>query len=291
MENVIIIGAGPAGISAGIYLLRSKINVLIIDNKSSSLLKAKKIDNYYGFMNGISGSELYCNGIKQFENLGGKIIYDEIVGLNYFDNFILNGVNSNYEASILIIATGTSHLLPSIKGLKEGPHISFCAICDSFFYRNKKVCILGNGQYALTEASHLANVVKQLTILTNGKDIVENNYACNNNKIKEIQNDGDSINVTFSDDTIESFDGMFIAEGIADATALAKKIGIKIQNNKLITDENMCTNVPNIYAIGDCRMGEMQVARAVNDGMIAALDIIRKKNNNGKNISNETARQ
>lgn len=278
MENVIIIGGGPAGITAAIYLLRSKINVIVIDNKSSSLLKAKKIDNYYGFENGISGKELYRKGIEQFENLGGKIIYDEIVGLNYLDNFILQGTDGLYEATTLIIATGVSRLLPNIKGLCEGPHISFCAICDSFYYRNKRVCVLGNGQYALTEAAHLENVVNDLTLLTNGKSIVPNKYQTINKKIKEIINNGNNINVFFDDDSNECFDGIFIAEGVADATALAKKIGIKIENNKLITNENMMTNIPNIYAVGDCTNGEMQVAKAVKDGMLAALDIIRKNN-------------
>lgn len=276
MHKVIIIGGGPAGISAGIYLIRAGIDVLIIDNNRSSLLKTEKIENYYGFETPISGKELYEKGQKQFKRLGGNIINDEIVSLNYENNFIVIGKES-YECEYLIIATGASKLMPNIKGLEEGPHISFCAICDAFFYRNKRVAVLGSGLYALSEASHLKDVTSDVTILTNGNDILDDKFNKENNIIEHIENNGNSINVYFTDTTKQTFDGLFIAEGVAGAGALSKKIGIKLKDNSIDIDENRKTNIPNIYAIGDCVVGTKQIAKAVNDGMMAALDIIRKK--------------
>ena len=276
MHKVIIIGGGPAGISAGIYLIRAGIDVLIIDNNRSSLLKTEKIENYYGFETPISGKELYEKGQKQFKRLGGNIINDEIVSLNYENNFIVIGKES-YECEYLIIATGASKLMPNIKGLEEGPHISFCAICDAFFYRNKRVAVLGSGLYALSEASHLKDVTSDVTILTNGNDILDDKFNKENNIIEHIENNGNSINVYFTDTTKQTFDGLFIAEGVAGAGALSKKIGIKLNDNSIDIDENRKTNIPNIYAIGDCVVGTKQIAKAVNDGMMAALDIIRKK--------------
>lgn len=275
MYKVIIIGAGPAGISAGIYLVRAGIDVLVIDNNKSSLLKTEKIENYYGFINPISGKELYYNGKKQYERLGGKIANDEIVSLNYENFFIVIG-KEKYECENLIIATGASKLMPNIKGLVEGPHISFCAICDGFFYRNKHVAVLGSGLYALSEASHLKNVTKDVTLLTNGNDILDNNFNKECKEIEHIENNNETIEVYFTDKSKHTFDGLFIAEGVAGALALATKIGIKFDNNAIEINSNRQTNIPNIYAIGDCTSGINQVAKAVNDGMVAALDIIKR---------------
>lgn len=275
MHNTIIIGAGPAGISAGIYLIRAGLDVIIIDNNTSSLSKAGKIENYYGFIEPISGNELLNNGKKQFEKLGGTIINDEVVAITYDNNLKIIG-KETYECTNLIIATGSARLLPNIKGLEEGPHISFCAICDGFFYRNKDVAVLGSGLYALTEASHLLKITNSVTMLTNNKNLENKQYKINSRLIDYIENDNTQIIVHFNDGTTKKYDGLFIAEGVADACALAKKIGVKISNNKIVVNDKKETNVPHIYAVGDCIEGTHQIAKAINDGMEAALDIIRK---------------
>ena len=145
MKKVIIIGSGPAGITAGIYLTRAKIDNVVITNNQGSLKKADLIENYYGFENPITGSQLIENGTNQYKNLGGKIIIDEVVGLTYEDKLVVKGLNDNYKADIVILATGVSRLLPNIKGLSDELGISYCAICDAFFYRvvNFDYCING----------------------------------------------------------------------------------------------------------------------------------------------------
>lgn len=276
MYNTIIIGAGPAGISAGIYLIRAGVNVLVIENNTSSLLKAGKIENYFGFINSISGIELLNNGKKQFENLGGTIINDEIVTISFENNLEVIG-KEKYECENLIIATGASRLLPHIKGLEEGPHISFCAVCDGFFYKNKNVAVLGSGLYAITEATHLLNVTDKVTLLTNNKPISNDKFVINNDTIDHVENDTSQIIVYFENGKKEKYDGLFIAEGVAGSCALAKKIGVKLNGDKIVVNEQRKTNISNIYAVGDCVDGPKQIAKAIDDGMIAALDIIRKK--------------
>ncbi len=276
MYNTIIIGAGPAGISAGIYLIRAGVNVLIIENNTSSLLKAGKIENYFGFANSISGIELLNNGKQQFKNLGGTIINDEIVTIAFETNLEVIG-KERYECENLIIATGASRLLPHINGLEEGPHVSFCAVCDGFFYKDKNVAVLGSGLYAITEATHLSNVTDKITILTNNKPISNVKFLVNKDTIHHVEKDTNQIIVHFENGKIEKYDGIFIAEGVAGSCALAKKIGVKLDGDKIVVNEQRKTNIPNIYAIGDCVDGPKQIAKAVDDGMKAALDIIRKK--------------
>lgn len=277
MKKVLIIGSGPAGITAGIYLLRAKINNVIVSNNLGSLKKANKIENYYGFIDPISGEELLQNGIKQYLNLGGSIINDEIVGLTFESKLVAEGLLNNYESDIVILSTGVSRLLPSIKGLSDEIGISYCAICDAFFYKNKDVVVLGNNKYAVSEAEILSKVAKSVTIFTNGREMLcETNLSINTNKIMEIKKNDNDYAIYLQDNLKFLTDGIFIAEGVAGAAALAKKIGAKINNNNIVVDENMKTNIPNLYAVGDCIGGTLQIVKASYQGMIAALNIINE---------------
>ena len=142
MKNVIIVGSGPAGITAGIYLTRAKINNMIITNNQGALSKADLIENYYGFDKPVKGTELLEKGKLQYLNLGGNINEDEIVGITFEDKLVVKGVKDNYKADIIVLATGVSRLLPNIKGLNDSLGISYCAICDAFFYRGKEGRVL-----------------------------------------------------------------------------------------------------------------------------------------------------
>ena len=161
MYDVIVIGSGPAGISAGIYLKRAEKNVCIITDGNSALKKAKKIENYYG-VESISGEELYSIGLKQAKKLEIPIERDEVTNISFHKNFIVRTVNREYEAKYVVIATGTNRTAPKVKGLKEfeGKGISYCAICDGFFYKDKDVAVVGNGNYAIHEAETLKLVAK-----------------------------------------------------------------------------------------------------------------------------------
>ena len=280
MYDVIVIGSGPAGITAAIYAKRRNLSILVISKGISALQKAEKIDNYYGFENGISGKELYVNGIKQAKNLGIDFIEDEIINIEYINQFIIETVNSKYEAKAVILATGVSRNVPNIKGIKEfeGKGVSYCAVCDSFFYKGKDVAVLGDGNYAIHEFETLKPIASTVTILTNGNTMVENrdsSIEVNSKKIREFRGDTKLEEVEFEDNTIQNLNGVFIAMGTASSSDLARKIGARIENNNIVVNENMETTVPGLFACGDCTGGLLQISKAVYEGAKAGLAVLK----------------
>ena len=205
MYDVAIIGAGPAGVSASLYAKRANLNVLIIYYGESNLEKATKIDNYYGFIDGISGEDLYNNGIEQAKKLGVEVKNFEVLGIDYMqDAFNIKTESGNFETKTVILATGNKKVRPNIKGIEEfeGKGISYCAICDAFFYRNKNVAVIGNGKFAVNEATELSHVVNKVTILTNGLDKPKCNFEVNTNKIIEINGEEKVNEIVFEDGSI-----------------------------------------------------------------------------------------
>ena len=285
MYDVIVIGSGPAGISASIYLKRAQKNVCIITNGNSALKKTNKIENYYG-VEPISGEELYNIGIKQAKNLEIPIEKDEVTNISFEKNFIVRTVNSEYEAKYVIIATGTNRAAPKVKGIKEfeGKGISYCAICEGFFYKDKNVAVVGSGNYAIHEAETLKLIANSVTILTNGQKMIENratsDFEVDETPIREFRGDSVIKEVEFENNSTREIDGVFIAIGTASSVDLARKIGAVIKGNNIVTNENMQTTVRGLYACGDCTGGLLQVNKAVYEGAIAALDIIKNININ-----------
>ena len=280
MYDVIVIGSGPAGITAAIYAKRRNLSILVISKGNGALQKAEKIDNYYGFENGISGKELYENGIKQAKNLGIDFIEDEIINIEYINQFTVETVNSKYEAKAVILATGVSRNIPNIKGIKEfeGKGVSYCAVCDSFFYKGKDVAVLGDGNYAIHEFETLKPIASSVTILTNGNAMVENrdsSIEVNSKKIREFRGDTKLEEVEFEDNTIQNLNGVFIAMGTASSSDLARKIGARIENNNIVVNENMETTVPGLFACGDCTGGLLQISKAVYEGAKAGLAVLK----------------
>ena len=174
MEDVIIIGAGPAGISAALYTARSNLRPIVINNGIGALAKAEKIENYYGLEEPISGEELYERGLVQAKALGVRIIKAQVLGIKGFDTFTVpNNLAGDFDTVSVILATGSRRTAPSIPGIREfeGKGVSYCAVCDAFFYRNREVAVLGNSDFALHEAEELRNVTPSVTIyFWNGKE-------------------------------------------------------------------------------------------------------------------------
>lgn len=276
MASVIIIGGGPAGVSAGLYTIRANIETTIFTQGGSALVKAEKIENYYGFPNGISGKELYQRGIDSVQNLGAKVIEQEVIGAGYNGKFVVETNTDTYEADALVIANGASRSVPKIKNIKEfeGKGVSYCAVCDAFFYRGKNVAVIGNGDYALHEADVLSKVAENVTILTNGEKAP--NYSnCDTRKIVSIEGNDVVEYIVFDDGEKLSVSGVFVAIGVAGGVDLARKLGAIVNGNYIDVNENMNTNVPNLYAVGDCTGGLLQVSKAVCDGAKAGIDIIK----------------
>lgn len=280
MYDIIIIGAGPAGISASLYAKRANMNVLVIYKGTSNLENATKIENYYGFPDGITGQDLYNSGIMQAKNLGVDFRVSEVTSIEYQqDCFNVKTPENEYNAKSVIISTGNKKLKPNIKGINEfeGKGISYCAICDGFFYRNKKVAVIGSGEFAFSEAKMLSNVVKDITILTNGEQIksVRNNFKINTKKIKKIVGSEKVEKIVFEDLTEIDIDGIFIALGEAGANDFAKTLGIITENDNIKVNENMETNVPGVFACGNITGGLLQVSKAVYEGAEAGLSAVK----------------
>ena len=279
MYDSIIIGAGPAGISAGIYAKRAGLNVKIFYHGESQLEKAHKIDNYYGFENGITGKDLYEAGIKQALNLGIEVSDEEVLDVTMKDINLygIKTMDGEYETKTIIFATGDKKIRPNIKGVEEfeGKGISYCAICDGFFYRNKNLAVIGSGNYAISEAEELKNIASKLTILTNGEEnYPENEFEVDTRKITEIIGENKVTGVKFEDGTTLDLDGLFIAIGVAGGSDFAKKIGVIASGDSLNVDENMTTNVPGIYACGNLTGGLLQVNKAAYEGAKAGLAVV-----------------
>ena len=143
--DVIIIGAGPAGISASLYTQRGNLKTLVLYKDKSSLEKTDKIENYYGFENGISGEQLYKKGINQAQNIGVDVQKEEVIKIDIIsEGFLVKSSKEEYISKVVILATGNKKNKPKIKGIEkfEGKGVSYCAICDGFFYRNKSVAVI-----------------------------------------------------------------------------------------------------------------------------------------------------
>ena len=277
MYDSIIIGKGPAGISSAIYISRSNLKVLVIGKNETALNKAHVIENYYGFEKPITGEELFEKGIQQAKNQNIEVKNDEVIDIIWDnDKFIVKTVNSEYESKTVLLATGKSRNSAKIEGIKEfeGRGVSYCAICDGFFYRNKKIAVIGNGEYAIHEAKILKNVSEDVTIFTNGRELPQNRSI-------EITNfvEGKIDSIRGNDNTEYEIDGIFVAEGTASSIDFAKKLGIFLENNNIKVDENMQTNIPGIYAAGDCTGGLLQISKAVYEGAKSGLSIAKKLKN------------
>lgn len=288
MENIVIIGAGPAGISAALYAARGNMNPLVINNGIGALEKAEKIENYYGLEQPLSGKELYERGISQAEALGVRILDAEVLGISGFDTFTVKTTAGDFDTVSVILATGGKRSAPKIPGLKEfeGRGVSYCAVCDAFFYRGKEVAVVGNGEFALHEAEELWNVTQDVTIYTDGKEPEfsrEHPIAVNTMKIQAIEGDDKVSGLLMQSDTAaqdaeapeNSFypvDGVFVALGTAGSTEIARQMGAEITDKGNIkTDEEMATTIPGLFAAGDCTGGLLQVSKAVYEGSMAAI--------------------
>lgn len=280
LYDVVIIGTGPAGISAGIYTARAQLRTLIIGADSGALSKAERIENYYGFSNPISGDALLGEGIRQAKNVGAEILTDQVVNIGYDGNFSVATNSSAYPAKTVVIATGSSRTAPKIQGFShyEGQGVSYCAVCDAFFYRGKDVAVLGCCEYALHEARELLPIVKSVTLITNGAQPIPDipgEIHVITTPIAAFEGEETLQSVRFADETRLAVTGVFVAIGVAGSSELAKKLGAQTEGLKIVVDENMATSIPGLYAAGDCTGGLMQIAKAVFEGARAGTSAIK----------------
>ena len=276
--DVIVCGKGPAGIQAALYIKRANLNVLVIGKDGGALERVDKIGNYYGYSL-IDGKTLLNASYQQAKDLDIDIQSEEITSLVQIETGfeVITNLNT-YSTKAIILATGATRnsiKIPAIKEL-EGRGVSYCSICDAFFYQKKTVGVLGHGAFAAQEARELLDIASKIYVFTNGLQPSSDFDS----KVEFITEPLVSINgtdriksVTTTNQTIE-LSGLFIALGSATSIDLATKLGLEIENNKIEVTKRQQTNMPGIFAAGDCTPGIMQVAKAVGEGCIAALEAI-----------------
>lgn len=290
MYDIIVIGGGPAGLTAALYARRANKTVLVIEKESfgGQITHSPKVENIPGFVE-ISGNEFADKLLTQALEQGAEIEVAEATG-------ILNGEiktvltdSGNFECKAIIIATGAKHRLLGLEREEEfiGNGISFCAVCDGAFYEGKEVLVIGGGNSALQEALMLSELCKKVTIvqnletLTGEQKLRELVYKKDNIEVilgalvKELKGDGELSSIVIEDKEGKkelALDGMFVAIGLIPQNDFAKDVIELNSYGYAIAGESCVTGKDGIYVAGDCRQKRIrQVATAASDGAISAL--------------------
>lgn len=275
--EVLIIGKGPAGIQAALYSHRSNVETVVIGKDLGASVKAHKVDNYYGG-DGLTGTQLVENGIKQAQGIGIEVIDDEVLSLEFTgEDFVVTTTTDSFKAISVLIASGSERQMPRIRRLRnyEGKGVSYCAVCDGFFFRNKTIAVIGSKEYAAHEAEYLLNVSKDVLLFTDGEEIgteFDSRLKIITDKVVEVKGE-DRVETLVTTESIFPVDGIFVAVGSASSSDLAIKLGVHVENTKIVVNENMETNIPGLFAAGDCVPGLQQIAKAVGDGCVAGMNM------------------
>lgn len=303
MENhiydLIIIGAGPAGLAASIYAARYKLDHLILGMElGGQLSEVPSIENYPGFPH-ISGSDLVGKFMEHLENLGMNIKRESVASIKKRDDgfFEVETGNGKYVSQTLIMAMGAEYKRMNIPGEKEftGKGVSYCATCDAPFFKDKTVAVIGGGNSAAVVALELTDYAKKVYILYRDKlsaDPIWIERMRANRKIEEVPQtqiieikgtekvERILLDKCFNDKTFLEVDGVFIEIGSEPGIELARKLGVETDpQNYIKVKEDMSTDVPGIFAAGDITTGSnkfRQIITAAAEGAVAAASVYRK---------------
>jgi len=296
MYDTLIIGSGPAGMTAGLYAARSNLKVGIIEQGApgGQMNNTSEIENYPGYDH-ISGPELSMNMHAPLEKFGVENIYGIVKSIeDAGDVKRVITEDTSYEAKTIILATGAKYRTLDVPGEEEytSRGVSYCAVCDGAFFRNQDLLVVGGGDSAAEEAVYLTQFAKSVTIIHRRDELraqkILQDRAFANDKInfiwdsvvKEIKGTDIKVsgvtveNVKTGELSEHEFGGIFIYVGVNPVTSMVADLGITDEAGWVITDERMMTPKAGIFAIGDVRQKELrQIATAVGDGAIAGQGV------------------
>lgn len=292
MYDVIIIGQGPAGLSAGLYSARSGLKTLILEKAfaGGQMGLTYEIDNYIGIPD-ISGIDLSMNMLAHAKKFGGEFKSEDVINLDLESDIkVVETTKAKYEAKSVILALGAKPRKLDIKGEKEYSNagVSYCATCDGNFYKDKVATVVGGGNTAVEDAIFLSRLCKKVYLVHRRDKFRAESHLVE--QLKELSNVElvlDSIplkikgeekvtsilveNKNTNETRLIETDAVFVAVGITPSTSLVDGKVLLNEASYIITNEKMETNVKNVYAIGDCRDTVLrQVVTSVSDGAIAA---------------------
>jgi thioredoxin reductase (NADPH) len=296
MQDVIIIGAGPAGLSAGLYTSRMGLNTLILEKLTPGglITQSSEIENYPGICEKVSGLELMQCWPDQAMRFGAKIESEEVKEITKENNiFIVKTPKKELKTKAVILATGATPKKAGFEGEEEyiGKGVSYCAVCDGFFYKNMDVAVVGGGDSALEEALYLSNIAKKVYLIHRRDEFraapktvkevkeKENIEILYNTTVKKVYGhpfmQGAVIN-TLGEEKELKIDGIFVFVGMNVNSDLVKDLCELNEIGEVKVDLNMKTTLEGLYAAGDVRENSVkQVISAAGDGATAALNVVK----------------
>ncbi|MDR2524950.1 MAG: NAD(P)/FAD-dependent oxidoreductase [Oscillospiraceae bacterium] len=277
--DALVIGQGPAGCSAALYLCRAGLCVAVVGKRDSALHGAEKIENYYGLAQPLSGLALSDIGRGQCRTLGAELLEDEVLSLDWLEDGHFTAALASgtvLQAPAALLATGKAKTAPAIEGLPGlvGKGVSYCAVCDGFLYRGRSVAVLGGGAYAKHEMEALLPLAGKVTLLTHGAEpefALPETVTLFREPLLRLQGEDTLQTAVLSDGSELPLNGLFVAMGSASAGDLAVKLGIRLEKNAIPVNAKQETALPGLYAAGDCTGSFAQIAFAVAEGAKAAL--------------------
>ncbi|MFH0711377.1 MAG: NAD(P)/FAD-dependent oxidoreductase [Candidatus Aenigmatarchaeota archaeon] len=289
MFDVVIVGCGPAGLSAAIFCARARLKTLVIGKRENSqLILAKHIENYFGFPEPIDGKDLLSLGMKQATKFGAEILNDEVVIIKQKGKlFSLKTEKKIVESKAIIIATGVPIVLSGIKNEVEfrGRGLGYCVNCDGSLFRGKKIVVVGNGNHAAEDAIQATSYSNNITLVSNSEQLAYSKKYENElkkHKIKVMVGEVDEFvgkkfltGLKFSDGKVLDCDAVFMACGTTSALDFANELALDVKNNMIVVDDKNMTSFPGVFAAGNCMGQCRQIARNVGDGCNAAINIIK----------------
>lgn len=295
--QILIVGQGPAGLSAAIYTARAGLTTLIL-GCSPKIAGDYDIDNYFGFPETITGSELIERGKAQAKRFGVDMRCERVLGIHPTETgtFEVKTEKGTITADAVILATGVARVKSMIQNASdyEGKGISYCVSCDAFFYRNKKVMVVGEGIFAANQALELKEYTPHVSICTQGRALTmtpeflqrleKAHIPVLDKTVTKALGENGLEAVMYNDGTTEPMDGIFVARGEASSLDFAYSLGLLRKGVFIEADNEQKTNVPGVFAAGDCVGNFLQISVAVGEGAKAgrsAIKYLKGFNNNG----------
>ena len=291
--DVIIIGAGPAGISASIYLKRANVNCLLLESDAPGglLNKIHKIENYPGFTDD-TGSILAFRMYSQVESLGIDLKIEKVINIKSTNgSYEVFTKNNTFVSKYIIIATGRTPKKLEVKNSEkyEGKGISYCAVCDGALYKNKDIAIVGGGNTAIDTANYMSNIANKIYIINRSSNLradqkgqeeikkLENVNVLYNTKLKDIIGEDTGVQgVVLEDGTEINLSGIFVCIGQTNNSAFYQNLNLKTDNRGIVVDKDLKTTANNVYACGDSISKDLyQVVTATSEGAMVASNIIK----------------